>query len=221
MKGRHPHIPFIESPNAQKSGSNQLRFIILHGSGGSELGSETWIVNPAAQVSYHYFIGKTDVTWNDARQFVRDYDIAWHAGKSRWIDQPSNGPATEYVGLNQCSIGVCLESLNRPDEHYPEMQLALARDLVRYLMQAYSIPIGRVLTHRMISDPVGRKVDPVNFPYEDFIRSLGDESEVTLRPRMQELHGLRLFLDNEFAGDIHAARVVGDKLYINRAPEDT
>lgn len=217
-------VPFTQSPNCVRSGMNTRQFIILHGSGGPEAGSESWVLNPAAQVSYHYFIGKNDHALEDVRQFVSEDDIAWHVGQSRWREVTPLTPDVPRVwaGMNACSVGVALESMNRPDEVYPEWQLAVCRELVRDIMHRNSIPAHRVLTHRMVSDPPGRKVDPVAFPYEDFIRSLAAPTEpVGLAPRLRELEGLRLFIDDEHQGRVEAARVVADKLYIRRVREES
>lgn len=217
-------VPFTPSPNAATTGTNRRLFIILHGSGGSELGSEAWVMNPEARVSYHYFIGKSDRRLEDCRQFVDERDIAWHVGQSRWREVSAVDPTQprEWRDMNGCSIGVALESMNRPDEVYPEWQLAVCRELVLDIMHRNNIPAHRVLTHRMVSDPPGRKVDPVNFPYEDFIRSLAAPAEpVGLPPRLRELEGLRLFIDDEHQGRVEAARVVADKLYIRRVREES
>jgi N-acetyl-anhydromuramyl-L-alanine amidase AmpD len=200
--------PFRKSPN--REAGNTPTYIVLHGSGGPEKGSESWIADPASKVSYHYFIGKADQRAEDVTQFVRHSDMAWHAGRSRWRD---------VKNLNAWSIGVGLESLNKANEVYPNNQLKLCRALCLYLMRELDIPASNIITHKMISDPVGRKTDPVNFPYADFIRGVEHPTDdVKVGPLIEELAGLRHFdvLDTRsvFRGIIEKARIVGDKLYI-------
>lgn len=206
--------PIKLSPN--RNMGNDPRYIILHGSGGPEAGSESWIGDPASRVSYHLFIGKGDHGFSDITQFVPFQEAAWHAGRSRW---------GSLTNLNAFSIGIGLESMNRADEQYPDNQIELCKRLCLLLMEQLSIPAWNVLTHKMISDPPGRKTDPVNFPYDDFLRSLmhPNEDMNQIGPLLEQFEGLRHFDvaangSDIYRGRIDRARVVGDKLYIRHAP---
>jgi N-acetyl-anhydromuramyl-L-alanine amidase AmpD len=207
---------FNPSPNREPG--NNPSHIILHGSGGSEKGSESWITQPKSQVSYHFFIGKNDRRKEDVTQFVVLSDKAWHAGRSRW---------GSLKGMNAHSIGIGLESMNKAGEVYPENQLILCQSLCHWLMDRLSIPISNILTHKMISDPVGRKTDPVNFPYGDFIRSMTHPGagSVKVEPLLTDLENLRHFDvaadgPDVYRGRIEKARRVGDKLYIRHWQEE-
>lgn len=139
------------------------RFVILHGTGKRpETPAENEIMylqRPGVGVSYHYYVTKAGTVV----QFVPNEARAWHAGSSVWRDDRD---------LNDMSIGVALESSNALDEVYPDRQVAAARILVSGLMSRYAIPASGVLTHRDVSDPRGRKIDPVNWPVEEFLLML-------------------------------------------------
>lgn len=135
------------------------RYIIMHGTGknpSSTADAEiSYLQSPGVGVSYHYYVTKA----GQVVQLVPDHERAWHAGSSAW------GPDTD---LNDWSLGVALESSNGRAEVYPAAQVQAAAALVRHLMQAHSVPAEHVLSHREISVPEGRKIDPVNFSMPDF-----------------------------------------------------
>jgi N-acetyl-anhydromuramyl-L-alanine amidase AmpD len=148
-------------------------FLVLHGTGGTFRGDQTWAQNPHARASYHYLVSKG----GEVVQMVEDRYIAFHAGASEWSKEAAERrgfPFSEHsswTDLNRHSIGVGLESLNRRDEVYPEAQLQALAELVR--SRYGRIPPHRILTHEMISAP--RKVDPVNFPLEQWLQLLAGE----------------------------------------------
>ena len=59
----------------------------------SEIESIKKLKNPKYKVSCHYLINRK----GEILQMVRDRNIAWHAGKSKW---------KKFVNLNDCSIGI-------------------------------------------------------------------------------------------------------------------
>ena len=197
------NISTVLSPNQQMSPGRRPQFIILHGSGGGEQGSISWIGDQSSRVSYHYFLPKDGDP--QAYNLVLDENIAWHAGSSKWVEG-ENGPPRHWSGMNRHSIGVCFESMNRHDEQYTDEQIENGVVLVRMLMGRWGIPTSRVLTHKEISDPQGRKVDPVNFPLQDFRNAIRSEAE--------RLLSLRLFLNDNDEGRIARAGLVADKLYL-------
>ena len=63
-----------------------------------------------AKVSSHYLISKKGKIY----QLVRDENVAWHAGKSRW---------EKDINLNSKSIGI--ELVNNGKEIFPKTRLNL------------------------------------------------------------------------------------------------
>ena len=60
---------------------NSIKFIIIHYTGmQSEIESLNRLKNIKSKVSCHYFINREGLI----TQMVKDNQIAWHAGKSKW-----------------------------------------------------------------------------------------------------------------------------------------
>lgn len=164
------------------------RFIIMHGTGINPASSAenelAYLRRAGAGVSYHWYIEKAGLV----HHLVPNEARAWHAGASRW----ETADGTQYRDLNDLSIGVALESSNGVNEHYPDAQRVLAEKLVRKLMTEFDVPAENVLSHREVSDPIGRKIDPVNWNMDDFRARLGAPEPVRLpayHPITNELLG--------------------------------
>ena len=84
------------SPNYTKAirSKAQIKFIIIHYTGmQSEIESLKRLKNPKYKVSCHYLINRK----GKIIQLVRDKNVAWHAGRSKW---------KKFVNLNNNSIGI-------------------------------------------------------------------------------------------------------------------
>ena len=84
------------SPNHSKKirSKRYIKFVIIHYTGmQSEIESIRRLKNPKHKVSCHYLINRK----GKVVQMVRDNNIAWHAGKSKWKN---------YVNLNKFSLGI-------------------------------------------------------------------------------------------------------------------
>ena len=60
------------------------------------------LCNKDSKVSAHYFVNEEGEIW----QLVDDFDIAWHAGVSKWLNRKN---------LNETSIGI--ELVNPGHQH--------------------------------------------------------------------------------------------------------
>ena len=89
--------------------------------------------------------------------------LCWHTGATfeRWQG-------------NAYAIGIEVENRGRPGDAYPDVQLAALRALCRALAARYRIPPARVVGHREIASPAGRKTDPV-FDMDSFRATLLEE----------------------------------------------
>lgn len=106
------------------------------------------------RVSAHYTVGKEGLII----QSVDEKNRAWHAGPSSWLGR---------TNINDNSIGI--EILNDGDgkDAFTPLQYNSVINLVAYLMKKYNIPLDRVVGHRDIGYPLGRKVDPAdNFDWQ-------------------------------------------------------
>ena len=107
-------------------------------------------------VSSHYIIGRDGTIY----QLVKEKNISYQAGHSQLPDG--------RTAVNSCSIGIELvttnDSLDSPTEKQIRSLVALVKDIkTRY-------KIKYVLRHSDIAP--GRKTDPWNMNWEDFIRKI-------------------------------------------------
>ncbi len=144
------------SPNFSKKTRNKkdIKFVIIHYTGmQSEIESLRRLKNPASKVSSHYLINRKGKIY----QLVKDRQIAWHAGKSKWKN---------FKNLNHNSIGI--ELVNKGHrfgyESFPKSQILSLINLCKKLKKKYSIKKHCFLGHSDIA-PL-RKMDPgEKFPW--------------------------------------------------------
>ena len=120
----------------------------------SEIESIKRLQNPRYKVSSHYLINRK----GEVIQLVKDRNIAWHAGKSRW---------KKFNNLNRNSIGI--ELVNRGHQFgYQKFSKKQIKSLIKLcisLKKKYSIKKENFLGHSDIA-PL-RKLDPGElFPWK-------------------------------------------------------
>ena len=120
----------------------------------SEIASITRLKNPRSKVSTHYIINRN----GKITQMVKDENIAWHAGQSKWKN---------LKNLNQYSIGI--ELVNKGHQHgYQKFRNNQIKNLIKLclnLKKKYSIKKENFLGHSDIA-PL-RKSDPgEKFPWK-------------------------------------------------------
>jgi len=144
------------SPNFSKTArpKKNIKFVIMHYTGmQSEIESIRRLRNPKFNVSCHYLINRKGKTI----QMVKDKNIAWHAGKSKWKN---------YKNLNKNSIGI--ELVNRGHkikyENFTKIQIKKLIQLCLILKKKYKIKKNCILGHSDVA-PL-RKIDPgEKFPW--------------------------------------------------------
>jgi N-acetylmuramoyl-L-alanine amidase len=147
----------IFSPNySKKSRKNKdIQFVIIHYTGmQSEIESFKKLIDVKSKVSCHYFIRRN----GKITQMVKDQNVAWHAGKSKWKN---------LKNLNENSIGI--ELVNKGHkfgyQNFPKMQINSLINLCKVLKKNYRIKKENFLGHSDIA-PL-RKLDPgEKFPWE-------------------------------------------------------
>jgi len=158
-------IKFDYSPNFSSKTRHRkdIKFVIIHYTGmQSEIESINRLKNPKFKVSCHYLINRQ----GKIIQMVKDKNIAWHAGKSRW---------KKYFNLNKNSIGI--ELVNKGHKYgyqsYQKRQIKSLIRLCKLLQKKYSIKKENFLGHSDISPH--RKIDPgEKFPWKELsTHSLG------------------------------------------------
>ena len=124
----------------------------------SEIESLKRLKNLRSKVSCHYLINRKGII----TQIVKDKNIAWHAGKSRW---------NYFKNLNKFSIGI--ELVNKGHklgyESFPSVQIQTLIKLCKFLKKKYNIKPVNFLGHSDIA-PL-RKIDPgEKFPWQRLSR---------------------------------------------------
>ena len=121
----------------------------------SEIESIKRLKDPKSKVSCHYLINRKGKTI----QMVKDKNIAWHAGKSKW---------KKFVNLNKNSIGIELinKGHNFGYQKFSDKQIKSLIELCKILKKKYSIKKENFLGHSDVA-PL-RKVDPgERFPWKE------------------------------------------------------
>ena len=145
------------SPNYSKKTrlKKAIKFVIIHYTGmQSEIDSIKRLKNSKTKVSCHYLINRK----GKVIQMVKDKNIAWHAGKSKW---------KSFTNLNKYSLGI--ELVNRGhDFGYQNFSAKQIKSLIKLcvkLKKKYYIKKENFLGHSDIA-PL-RKIDPgEKFPWK-------------------------------------------------------
>ena len=149
------------SPNYSKKRrlKKDIKFVIIHYTGmQSEIESLKRLKDPKYMVSCHYIISRT----GKVTQMVREENIAWHAGKSKW---------KKYKNLNNFSIGI--ELVNKGHQfgyqNFSHRQIFSLTKLCKKIKKKYLIKKENFLGHSDIA-PL-RKTDPgEKFPWKKLSR---------------------------------------------------
>ena len=133
-----------------------IKFIVIHYTGmRNENAAIKRLCDENRNVSAHYFIKKNGEIVN----LVPDLYIAWHAGKSKWLN---------YNTLNKNSIGIEIHNPghNNRYENFSNKQLSSLKILLRTLIKKYKIDSKNILGHSDIAPE--RKKDPgEKFPWKN------------------------------------------------------
>lgn len=123
--------------------------------------------------------------------------LCWHTGKTR-----------EPWQANAYAVGIEAEHAGREQDPWPPAQLDAMVRLCRALCGRYGIPHARVLGHKEIASPPGRKIDPIGIDMRAFRAALSHEEETV--PSAEEIaaavwaHRLR----NSFDDEVTVAQVI-------------
>ncbi len=124
--------------------------IILHSSDGHEEGDVATLTGTDPAVSSHWYVTKDGRYWH----FVQDSDTAYHAGV---VD--------DVLHSNAATIGIEQEHIDGAEE-WPDALVRATANLIAFLRQRHG-PHLSVLSHASVARPVGRKVDPKDYPWGD------------------------------------------------------
>lgn len=127
-----------ESNFAKGDGKRPIRFVVLHftaNDGDTAAGNANYFASPNRKASAHYFVDE-----KEAYKTVRNGDVAWHCGAKTYKHPECRN--TNSIGIEMCS------RKDASGRYYikPET-VANAVELTKQIMQAYGIPVERVLRH--------------------------------------------------------------------------
>ena len=134
---------------------NDIKFVIIHYTGmQSEIESLKRLKSHTSKVSCHYLINRKGRTI----QLVKEQNIAWHAGESKW---------KRFTNLNKNSIGI--ELVNKGHQFgyqkFTKEQIKNLIILCKHLKKKFKIKTENFLGHSDIA-PL-RKIDPgEKFPWK-------------------------------------------------------
>ncbi|MDI9641232.1 N-acetylmuramoyl-L-alanine amidase [Geitlerinema splendidum] len=148
------NVIWVDSPHyGDRPEDAVIDTIVLHHTAGASLASTVkWFMMPESKVSAHYTIGKDGAIVQHVSTFKR----AWHAGVSSDVRGKRN--------VNDYSVGIEIDNLGDGKDVYTEDQLNAVEHIVSFIMRRH--PIRQIVSHEYIAEPPGRKVDPINFPWE-------------------------------------------------------
>jgi N-acetylmuramoyl-L-alanine amidase len=124
----------------------------------SENGAIKRLCDESKNVSAHYFIKKN----GEIISLVPNLYIAWHAGKSKWLN---------YNSLNKNSIGIEIQNPGHKNKYknFSTKQLSSLKTLLRTLIKKYKIDLKNILGHADIAPE--RKKDPgEKFPWKNLAK---------------------------------------------------
>jgi AmpD protein len=157
------------SPFYKSRGNSPLDMIVIHHIGSKDKklysieGTITWFTDTAVhknpktgaienQVSAHYAIPRDPHPDYDVVQFVKDENVAYHAGESQWA---VGGKTRKFI--NSYSIGIELEGDGNLVE-YTDFQYDTLIELVSTIKNKYKMIDNNIVGHEDIAPT--RKVDP-------------------------------------------------------------
>ena len=179
-----------------------IKYIALHytagttSKAGTALGTAKWFANggnPSNPASSDFLVDDRDVV-----QYNKDIEnyYAWCVGGAKYTNPTTSLGASLYgiaTNKNTISIEICrnkknTKSLNANDTdwYFTESELNNTRELVKYLMKKYNIPIERVIMHHTVTGKLCPAMWTHNETelkgYYDFLKSIDNTVESTIIP---------------------------------------
>ena len=179
-----------------------IKYIALHytagttSKAGTALGTAKWFANggsPSNPASSDFLVDDRDVV-----QYNKDIEnyYAWCVGGTKYTNPTTSLGASLYgiaTNKNTISIEICsnkknTKSLNANDTdwYFTDAELDNTRELVKYLMKKYNIPIERVIMHHTVTGKLCPAMWTHNETelkgYYDFLKSIDNTVESTIIP---------------------------------------
>lgn len=115
--------------------SGPVEYIVIHytsNQGDTAKNNADYFAREKVGASAHYFCDENEI-W----QSVKDTDTAWHCGAKTYRHP-------DCRNANSIGVEICM---NDKKGNVRQGSIDTAAELVRYLMQRYSVPVDRVIRH--------------------------------------------------------------------------
>lgn len=182
--------------------NRSIEYIVLHytagttSKAGTALGLAKWFAsggNPSNPASSDFIVDDRDIV-----QYNKDIEnrYAWCVGGAKYSPTTSLGASLygKATNKNTINIEICSNKINKKsllasdtDWYFTEAELDNTRELVKYLMKKYNIPIERVIMHHCVTGKLCPAMWTHNEAelksYYDFLRSIDKNYKpVTFKP---------------------------------------
>ena len=179
-----------------------IKYIVLHytagttSKAGTALGTAKWFANganPKNPASSDFIVDDRDIV-----QYNKDIEnyYAWCVGGTKYTNPTTSLGASLYgiaTNKNTISIEICSNKrnpksldANDKDWYFTDAELDNTRELVKYLMKKYNIPIERVIMHHTVTGKLCPAMWTHNETelkgYYDFLKSIDNTVESTIIP---------------------------------------
>ena len=179
-----------------------IKYIALHytagttSKAGTAMSTAKWFANganPKNPASSDFIVDDRDIV-----QYNKDIEnyYAWCVGGTKYTNPTTSVGASLYgiaTNKNTISIEICsnkknTKSLNANDTdwYFTDAELDNTRELVKYLMKKYNIPIERVIMHHTVTGKLCPAMWTHNETelkgYYDFLKSIDNTVESTIIP---------------------------------------
>lgn len=129
---------YLTTVNFTSSTNKNNLFIVLHytaNNGDTALNNAKYFYDTYRGASAHYFVDENEIV-----QVVEDKNVAWHCGATSYVHPSCRN--SNSIGIEMCS------RINSSGNYYILDDVVYRTyDLVKSLMEAYSIPIENVIRH--------------------------------------------------------------------------
>ncbi len=156
----------VNASDYTKGRKQAIQYIVVHytaNNGDRAESNGKYFQQPHRNASAHYFVDESDVV-----QSVKDNDTAWHCGAKNYKHDKCR---------NDNSIGVemCSEKDSSGQYYINEATQKKALEVVKWLMEKYSVPLENVLRHY---DITGSITFPTEKPACGCPPALGGEGQI-------------------------------------------
>ena len=193
--------PYYSITSLTYAPNRSIEYIALHytagttSKAGTALGVAKWFAsggNPSNPASSDFIVDDRDIV-----QYNNDIEnrYAWCVGGAKYSPTTSLGASLygKATNKNTINIEICSNKVNKKsllasdtDWYFTEAELDNTRELVKYLMKKYNIPIERVIMHHTVTGKLCPAMWTHNETelkgYYDFLKSIDNTVESTIIP---------------------------------------